>query len=107
MDRLPFGELWAVDFEYGTLPGGRPVPVCMVARELRSGRLLRLWRGELGSAPAFPGGEASLFIAYAAVAELSCFLALGWPMPTRILDLYVEFRALTNGRTLPQGRGLL
>ena len=30
-------------------------------------------------------------------AELGCFLALGWPMPARILDLFAEFRATTNG----------
>ena len=25
---------------------------------------------------------------------------LGWPMPARILDLYVEFRSITNGEVL-------
>ena len=48
-----------------------------------------------------------LFVAYYAPAELSCFLALGWPLPARILDLYIEFRAETNGLALPIGRGLL
>ena len=38
-----------------------------------------------------------LFVAYYASAELGCFLALGWPMPARILDLFAEFRATTNG----------
>jgi hypothetical protein len=28
-------------------------------------------------------------------------------MPLRVLDLYVEFRTLTNGRSLPHGNGLL
>lgn len=46
-------------------------------------------------------------MAYYAPAELSCFLALGWPLPARIIDLYVEFRAKTNGLPLPVGRGLL
>jgi len=32
---------------------------------------------------------------------------LGWPMPERILDLYVEFRNLTNGLPTPAGSGLL
>ena len=40
-------------------------------------------------------------------AELGCFLALGWPLPARVLDLYVEFRVETNGLSLPCGRGLL
>jgi DNA polymerase-1 len=107
MDRLPFKELWAVDFEYGADPGARPAPVCMVASELRSGLLLRLWRDELPARPPFPVDSSSLFIAYAAAAELSCFLELGWPMPARILDLWVEFLAATNGRARPHGHGLL
>ena len=35
--------VWAADFEFAAPPGGRPVPLCLVARELRSGRLVRLW----------------------------------------------------------------
>ena len=33
-----FRELWCVDFEYRSTPGNRPDPVCLVARELRSGQ---------------------------------------------------------------------
>jgi hypothetical protein len=33
-------------------------------------------------------------------------MALGWPMPTRILDLYTEFRNAFNGLSLPSGFGL-
>ena len=81
----------------------------MVAIELRTCRVLRIWRDELHKleAPPFPCGPDSLFVAYFASAELGCFLALGWPMPARILDLYAEFRAITNGLPLPSGRGLL
>jgi hypothetical protein len=107
VDELPFRELWAVDFEYWAGPGARPVPVCMVAKELRSGRLLRLWHDELPSRPPFPVDADSLFIAYAAAAELGCFLELGWPLPARILDLYAEFSAITNGLPRPHGRSLL
>jgi hypothetical protein len=38
-----------------------------------------------------------LFVAYYASAELGCHKALGWPMPINILDLFTEFRELTNG----------
>jgi DNA polymerase I len=107
MNRLPFRQLWAVDFEFRADPGARPEPVCMVARELRSGRLLRLWRDELPARPPFPVDADSLFIAYAAQAELGCFLELGWPLPARILDLYLEFSAATNGLERPGGRSLL
>jgi hypothetical protein len=48
-----------------------------------------------------------LFVAYYASAEFSCHLALGWPLPERVLDLFAEFRALTNGKDPPAGDGLL
>ena len=89
---LPFNEIWAVDFEFNAEPGNRPNPVCMVARELRSGRRLRIWADELGPQPPFSIGKDSLIVAYYASAELGCFLVLGWPMPANILDLFAEFR---------------
>lgn len=104
-----FREVWLADFEFSVADGERPTPVCMVARELRTNRLIRLWRDELermSEAP-FNVGPKSLFVAYFASAELTCFLSLGWPLPVRVLDLYVEFRRLTNGRQLANGRSLL
>lgn len=106
---LPYAQVWAVDFEFTAPAGERPEPVCLVAWELRSGTKLRLWRDELlrRRLPPYSTGPDSLFVAYFASAELSCHLALGWPMPERVLDLYVEFRALTNGRPTTCGRGLV
>lgn len=104
---LPYREVWALDFEFISEPGALPVPVCMVARELRSGRLLRLWQDELGSFPPFRTDEQALFVSYYASAEVGCFLALGWPVPARLLDLYAEFRNETNGLAIPEGAGLL
>ena len=105
--RLPFREIWMVDFEYIATPGNRPLPVCAVALEARSGRLLRLWQDELPDKPPFSIGEDSLFVAYNTSAEFSCFLVLGWPLPARILDPYAEFRTSTNGARTPSGYGLL
>jgi hypothetical protein len=104
-----FREVWAVDFEFRAPPGDRPSPVCLVARELRSGAELRVWEDELRrrETPPYPIDEGALFVAYYASAELSCHLALGWPLPSRVLDLYVEFRNLTNGLPVPCGSGLL
>jgi hypothetical protein len=107
LNALPYREVWATDFEFLAADGERPVPVCLVARELRSGRLLRLWYNELGREPPLRTDAESLFVAYYASAELGCFLALGWPMPVRILDLFTEFRAATNGLKPPCGFGLL
>lgn len=104
---LSYREVWALDFEFISEPGALPVPVCMVARELTSGRLVRLWQDELPARPPFPVDASTLFVAYYASAEIGCFLELGWPVPARIIDLYAEFRNRTNGLTLPAGKGLL
>jgi hypothetical protein len=42
-----------------------------------------------------------LFVAYSAPAELSVYLALGWPLPVRVLDLYAEYRWLLSGFKMP------
>lgn len=102
-----FREVWVVDFEFQSAPGERPVPVCLVAFELRSGRKLRLWRDDFGAFPPYSIKADSLFVAYYASAELGCHLSLGWPIPARILDLFVEFRCLTNGWETPAGNSLL
>jgi DNA polymerase I len=102
-----FQETWAADFEFVAPPGERPTPICMVARELRSGRIIRLWQDQFGPAPPFSIGPETLFVAYYASAEFGCFRALGWPKPANILDLFTEFRDRTNGLTTPAGAGLV
>jgi hypothetical protein len=104
---LPFAQVWMVDFEFKADPGERPEPECLVARELYSGRVIRLRRDQFASEPPYPIGKDSLFVAYYAPAELNCHRVLGWPMPTNILDLYAEFRNRTNGLDTPAGRGLI
>jgi hypothetical protein len=103
----PFEEVWAVDFEFIANPGENPEPVCLVAWELRSGRKLRLWKDEFGSAPPYQVGPNALFVAYYASAEIGCHLALGWPVPKKVLDLFTEFRNHTNGVPTRSGSGLL
>src|SRR5215831_9799019 len=103
----PYRQIWFVDFEFEAGTGERPDPVCLCARELRSGRELRLWCDEFGQAPPYPIDTDSLFVAFYASAELGCHLVLDWPMPGRILDLFTEFRCGTNGLTVPAGNGLI
>jgi DNA polymerase-1 len=93
-----FKEIWSVDFEYIALEGERPFPVCLAAKELRSGRQIRLWRNEFGETPPYSIGPESLFVSFNASAEFSCHLVLGWPRPSFILDLYCEYKNLVNGR---------
>jgi hypothetical protein len=110
MDCLaPFREIWLCDFEFSAPRGERPKPVCMVAREFRTSRMLRLWRDELHALDRAPidTSPSTLFVSFFASAELACFLALDWPGPARILDLYGEFRRVTSGLTAPCGHGLL
>ena len=103
-----YGAVWAVDFEFTAPPGHRPTPLCVVARELHTGQLVRQWLDGTATpeAPYGTGGD-TLLIAYTASAEWNCHLALGWPMPRRVLDLYAEFCNLTSGTRPPAGRGLL
>src|SRR3990172_904497 len=104
-----FREIWLCDFEFHAPPGERPEPLCLVAREFRSGRTLKLWADGLRrlAVPPFSVDASTLSVAFYASAEFGCFLALGWPMPARVLDLFAEFRCLTNGLSVPCGNGLL
>jgi hypothetical protein len=102
-----FNEIVLVDFEFTSIPGNRPDPVCLVAHELRSGRTIRLWREQFGPTPPYATDRGTLFVAYYASAELGCHKALGWPMPERVLDLFVEFRDRTNGLQTIAGSSLL
>jgi DNA polymerase I len=109
-NELPFEEIWLHDFEFISNPGERPDVVCLAAHELRSGRTLLLWRDELdklGRRPPYRTDSGVLFVSYVANAECACHLALGWPLPANVLDLSPSFRNLTNGRSTPEGKGLL
>jgi hypothetical protein len=104
---LPFEEIWLHDFEFISKPGERPDVVCLVAHELRSGRILRLSRDQLVPQPPYRTDRGVLFVSFVANAECACHLALGWPMPAKVLDLSPAFRNLTNGRSTPEGKGLV
>ena len=105
---LPFEEIWLWDFEFISEPGKLPDVVCLAAKELRSGRIVQMWF-EKGARPAAPfrTDDKVLFVCFAATAELSCHLSLGWPLPAKVLDLSPEFRCIVNGRKPPEGKGLL
>jgi hypothetical protein len=91
-----------VDAEFRQADGERPSPICLVAKELRSGAGRRVWLWDRPfPQPLFAAGPDVLFVAYSAPAELSVYLALGWPLPVRILDLYVEYRWLLSGFKMP------
>jgi DNA polymerase I-like protein with 3'-5' exonuclease and polymerase domains len=103
----PFREIVVADTEYEAGTGERPVPVCAVAKELRSGRIFRIFADEFGNKPPWATGPDVLFVAFYAPAEFGVFRALGWKMPERIVDLYAEFKNLTSGLPRPHGSSLL
>jgi DNA polymerase-1 len=104
---LPFEQVWFVDFEFIAKPGERPDVVCLCAQELRSGQTIRLWRDQLGPVPPYRIDAGALFVCFVANAECCCHLSLGWPLPAKVLDLSPLFRCAVNGRTAPEGKGLL
>ena len=104
---IPFREVVVADFEFTALPGERPVPVCFVAYELRSGRRFRIFENQFGPLPPYATGPDVLFVGFYCSAELGCYRVLDWPMPERVLDVFVEFRNRTNGLPTPAGSGLL
>jgi len=104
--------VFLIDFEFrpeNGREGNTPEPVCLVVKDFLSGVTSRYWKDDIhsrSSAP-FSVGREALCVAYFASAEMDCFLKLGWQLPENVLDLYAEFRCLTNGTTPPNGAGLL
>ena len=108
---LPFHEIWCVDTEYypgqGLANGGRDgdaiTPLCLVAKELRTGRIVRQWLNEFGPSPPYRLDSGVLVIGYMLSAEFSTHIALGWGQPACCLDPYIEFRHLTNDGRIRSG----
>jgi DNA polymerase I len=104
--------VFLIDFEFrpeNGREGNTPEPVCLVVKDFLSGVTSRYWKDDIhsrSSAP-FSVGREALCVAYFASAEMDCFLKLGWQLPENVLDLYVEFRCLTNGTTPQNGANLL
>lgn len=105
---LPFLEIWCVDTEYypelGRANGGRDgdniTPLCLVAYEMRSGRIIRRWQDELGPFPPYRLDPDALFISYLLPAEFGFHIAHGWGEPACALDAYVEYRHYVNDGAL-------
>ena len=108
---LPFREIWIVDTEFYPGPGfanggvtGDPItPLCLVALEMRSGRLVRLWQDQLGPFPPYRLDNDALIVGYLLAAEFGFHAALGWGEPACALDAYVEFRHYVNDGSIKSG----
>jgi hypothetical protein len=104
---MKYRQVWNADFEYQRPDDSRDPPqvVCLTARELRSGREIRLFHDELAqlTAPPFDIGPDACFVSFAVAAEASCFAALGWAAPHNVVDLYAENLVHLNGRPRRKG----
>ena len=108
---LPFREIWIVDTEFYPGPGlgnggvvGDPVtPLCLVALEMRSGQIVRLWQDQLGPFPPYRLDSDALIVGYMLAAEFGFHAALGWGEPACALDAYVEFRHYVNDGSVKGG----
>jgi DNA polymerase-1 len=90
-----YERVWVLDTEYGILPGHHPNPVCLCAREIRTGAEIRIWRTDAHTCP-FTYDESTLFVGFNISSEWSVFLVWNWPLPTAIIDLMVEHSNLHN-----------
>jgi len=88
------------DFEYEVADDELPNVLCMVAyvldENLRDVRTIKMWRGDFGGTPPFDIGDDTLFVAYSAWAEMTCFLTLGWKFPKHIFDQHTAYLAASN-----------
>ena len=109
--QLPFREIWAVDTEFypglgsnnGGVVGDPITPLCLVALEMRSGRLIRLWQDQLRPFPPYRLDADALIVGYMLAAEFGVHAALGWGEPACALDAYIEFRHATNDGAVKSG----
>jgi hypothetical protein len=86
--------------EHHLVAGDLPKPPCVVwyvlTNRLQHVRTIRQWRGEFDSTPPLDLGPDTLFVAYSAWAELTCFMVLGWRFPAHVFDLHTAYLATSN-----------
>ena len=94
-------EYILIDFEFrpkGGREGNPPEVHCMSSKNMATGEYKNLWADELVLLKDHPFGknENQILVAYFASAEMNCYKSLGWSWPSNVLDLFAEFRCLTN-----------
>ena len=91
---------YAIDFEFYAAPGECPRPWCLCWVVVETGEEGRLWiDGEDVQPPGFTDDD--LVLAHYALAEMTCYRALGWKMPPRVVDTYAEVRVIRG--QVPRG----
>src|SRR5262245_10912721 len=89
-------EIVFVDFEFYQPDGELPSPLCLVAHEKHSGRVVRLVRDEFPSKPPYSVASDAILVAFAASDGLHSHRARAWAMPENVIDLHAEFLNASN-----------
>lgn len=100
-----FANVWLLDTEFKDCGGPRYEVHCVVAKNFHTGKVVRIWQP--GDSCPIRFGQDALLVSYYSIAEVRSFLSLEWELPPNVLDLFTEFRVLTNGRRLDSGNSLL
>jgi DNA polymerase-1 len=87
------GRTWVCDFEFSAESGHRPKVWCGVFFCLETQDTIRL-TFDRPDVPCPVDPEKDTVVAYFASAEITCFLALDWPVPLRVIDLYPECKVV-------------
>lgn len=108
MNLKNFENIVVVDFEFYGDDGDHQKPICVVSKNLKTNNVKRIWLHKNSQTPPpFKLDEDTLYVGFYTPAEMRCHLALDWPLPHNLLDLYVEFRNLTNGDGRYKKAGLI
>jgi len=101
-----FDNIWAIDYEFRS-QGNPNQPLCYAGKNLLTGETVSRWIDGTEKKPEYSTDDKTLIIAFVASAEIGCHLSLGFDIPLYILDLYNEFRNLTNGLKLGVNNSLI
>lgn len=85
-------KTYVIDYEFLSLPGCNPRPWCIAYHCVETGEENVIWLDGQDVPSPFP--EAFRMVAHYALAELGCFLELGWELPTEVIDTLPEFRVV-------------
>ena len=78
-----YRRVWVADFEYWTGESGNepPSPICFVAKDVLSGKVIRQWLWEMDKPPCLiTTDEDSLYVSFVGSAEINCHRQLGCPI---------------------------
>lgn len=99
-------KTYYIDFEFSNETGHSPKPLCVAWHCVDTGEEGSHWLDGADAPNPFPGEFR--MIAHYALAELGCFHALGWQLPTAVIDTLPEARTSRGQCLLPGGSwGLL